>query len=265
MIGLSFGSTNLHKDPSILDGKKISIYGDSISTYAGWIPEGNATYYTGTNCGVSSVYQTWWKKLIDAFRLKLVVNNSWSGRAVSSIRDTLPAHATDAGYKESNILQLKYKNVIPDIIIIKLGINDFNSGAILGDYDGTTELPTNPTKFLDAYAIMLDRIMKNYPICDIYCCTLMQCERNGTSGFPEINSRGDGLGDWNIGIIKLCHAFGAKVIHHDICGITYYNLYKYMGDYQSESGQGLHPNSYGHSLIANQSIYDMDNALRFRY
>lgn len=236
-------------------GEKVSIYGDSISTFAGWVPSGNAVYYTGSNAGVTNVNQTWWKRVIDTLGLTLVVNNSWSGRAVSSIRDGETAHSTDAGYKETNVLQLKNGSILPDIIIVKLGINDFNNNAILGDYDGSSALPIDPTKFLDAYAIMLNLIMTNFPLADVYCCTLMQCERTGSTGFPEINSNGDSLITWNNAIKTLAHAFGAKVLDHDICGITYYNLSTYMGDYSS--GTGLHPNASGHSLIANQTLHDM--------
>jgi len=248
---------------SVLKGKKISIYGDSISTYSGWIPTGNVTYYTGNNAGVKNVNETWWKKVINALKLDLVVNNSWSGRAVSSIRDGQTGHETDAGYKESNVLQLKNGDVQPDIIIVKLGINDFNNNALLGDYDGSTTLPTNPTKFLDAYAIMLNLIMTNFPLADVYCCTLMQCERTGATGFPEVNGNGDTLIKWNNSIKTLAHAFGAKVLEHDICGITYYNMSTYMGDYAS--GTGLHPNRAGHSLIANETIKEMDNTVRIRF
>lgn len=249
---------------SVLSGKKISIYGDSISTYTGWIPSGNATWYNGSNGGVTSVAQTWWHEVIQAIGLELVVNNSWSGRAVSSCRDNTSGHETDAGYKEANILQLKNGDVLPEIIIIKMGINDFIDGCELGTYDGSTALPTNPTKFLDAYAMMLNLIMTNYPLAKVYVCTLMACERNSPTGFPEINARGDSIGMWNEGIKKLAHAFGAEVLDHDQCGITYYNLSTYMGDYQT-SGAGLHPNPAGHALIANKTIDQMDNFVRTRF
>lgn len=248
---------------SVLHHKKISIYGDSISTYAGWIPEGNDTYYTGSNAGVSDVSQTWWKRLIDTLDLTLLVNNSWSGRAVSSVRDNQAGHQTDAAYKQANVDALASGGISPDIIIIKLGINDFNYNAILGDYDGSSALPTDPTKFLDAYAIMLDEIMTSYPLAEVYCCTLMQCERTGSLGFPEINNNGDSLIKWNEAIRKLAHAFGAKILDHDSCGITYYNLSTYAGDYSA--GHGLHPNAAGHALIADVSINQIDNTPRVRY
>lgn len=249
---------------SILSGKRISIFGDSISTFEGWIPEGNATYYPAS--GVSKVQQTWWKKTIDALGLSLVVNNSWSGRAVSSCRDNETGHGTDAGYKVANVLQLKDGTTLPEIIIVKLGINDFNHGAYLGDYDGSAALPDNPATFTAAYAMMLDLIMTNFPLAKVYCCTLMQCEMNNSvTGFPEINTQGESLIQWNEAIRKLAHAFGAEILDHDVCGLTYYNLSTYMGDYSGTTHKGLHPNAAGHSLIANQTILQLDPSVRQRF
>jgi len=249
---------------SVLSGKLVSIFGDSISTFSGWIPDGNATFYPSN--GVSKVQQTWWKKMIDALSMTLVVNNSWSGRAVSSCRDGETAHATDAGYKEANVLALKDGTTVPEIIIVKLGINDFNHGAYLGDYDGSTVLPDDPATFTAAYAMMLDLIMTNFPLAHVYCCTLMQCEMNNSvTGFPEINTQGESLIEWNEAIRKLAHAFGAKVLDHDVCGLTYYNLSTYMGDYSTTTHKGLHPNAAGHSLIANQTILQLDPTVRQRY
>ena len=248
---------------SIFKGKKVSIYGDSISTFAGYIPSGNETYYTGNNCGVTSVNDTWWKKTIDALGMELLVNNSWSGRAVSSARDSVEGHTTDAAYKEANVLQLSDGTSNPDIIIVKLGINDFNVDCDLGTYDGTTSLPSDPSKFTNAYAMMLDLIMTNFPLATVYCCTLMQCERTAPTGFPEINLDGDSLGEWNEAIRKIVRAFGAEILDHDMCGLTYYNLSTYMGDYNS--GAGLHPNANGHSIIANKTISQMDCTVLKRY
>jgi hypothetical protein len=114
--------------------------------------------------------------------------------------------------------------------------------------------------------MMLNNIMTNFPLAEVYCCTLMPCESNNSVvGFPEINTQGESLIEWNEAIRKLAHAFGAKILDHDVCGLTYYNLSTYMGDYSSSTHKGLHPNAAGHSLIANQTIHDMDNAIRTRF
>ena len=67
-------------------GKKVSILGDSISTYEGvsnntaynaTIGE-NLVYYTEGLHGVS-LHDTWWQQVIDTLDMELCVNNSWSG------------------------------------------------------------------------------------------------------------------------------------------------------------------------------------------
>ena len=44
---------------SAYNNKTLSILGDSISTFAGYIPTGNANYYTGENCGVFFLFFIW--------------------------------------------------------------------------------------------------------------------------------------------------------------------------------------------------------------
>ena len=244
---------------SALKGKKVSFYGDSITTFAGYIPDGNATYYTGSNAGVTNVDQTWWKKTIDALGLNLIVNNSWSGRRVSEVG------RTDDGYKQENIEQLASASDTPEIIIIKLGINDFNNNIPLGDYSGNGKWGDDPTKFSNAYAIMLHRIMTTFPLAKIYCCTLNNTVRGNFVSNPTINGNGVTLAKWNERIKDIAGVFGAEIIDHNACGITEYNLSTYAGDYNATSGTGLHPNAAGMSLIANMTIEHLDNATRTRY
>ncbi len=77
---ISFQDQNPFKD------KWISILGDSISTYNGWIPEGNEAYYPEKR--QISVKDTWWHKLLTKLEAKLCINQSWSGRKVSAGEDT---------------------------------------------------------------------------------------------------------------------------------------------------------------------------------
>mgnify|MGYP003546947605 CR=1 FL=1 len=46
--------------------KKVSILGDSYSTYKGIIPSNYSTFYPDANNDVSSVEQTWWSLYIKA-------------------------------------------------------------------------------------------------------------------------------------------------------------------------------------------------------
>ena len=108
---------------------------------------------------------------------------------------------------------------------------------------------------------MLDRIMTTYPLARVYCCTLNQCERTGSVGFPEINGIDESLTEYNDAIKQLAQAFGATVIDHAACGMTYYNMSTYTGDWDSTTGKGLHPNANGMALIAAKTISALVNDL----
>ena len=58
------------------------IFGDSYSTYKGYIPAGYAVYYSDAECDntdVRRVEETWWHRLLTDRQLHLVRNDSWSG------------------------------------------------------------------------------------------------------------------------------------------------------------------------------------------
>ena len=64
---------------------KVLIFGDSYSTFNGWIPEGNAYYYPPTLDSrpiVDKVEETWWHSLITETGSELVLNESWSGSTI---------------------------------------------------------------------------------------------------------------------------------------------------------------------------------------
>ena len=63
----------------------IFIFGDSYSTFLGYIPEHYAAYYwqDPSPChGLNRVEQTWWHQLISETGTNLVMNDSWSGSTV---------------------------------------------------------------------------------------------------------------------------------------------------------------------------------------
>lgn len=239
-----------------LKGKKLSILGDSISTFKDWIPSENTTFYTGSNCGVLSVNDTWWHKLFTATGMTLELNNSWSGSRVT----TEGSYTTRAGVTRAENL-----GTAPDVIIVYLGINDFNNEVDLGTYDGTQTFPSATNTFREAYAIMLKKILVKYYWADVWVCTLPSDERNGDVGFPEINGDDIKLQTWNQAIRDMAGLFGVKVLENERCGLTYFNLATYMGDYDGETGQALHPNALGHSMIANNAIRQICPSCMVRY
>lgn len=69
------------------DIKKVMIFGDSYSTFAGYIPEGYAVYYSENErptTDVRRVEQTWWHSICSDMSLELVLNDSWSGSTLGN-------------------------------------------------------------------------------------------------------------------------------------------------------------------------------------
>ncbi len=67
---------------------RVSILGDSYSTFQGYIPEGNkAWYYTPVDTSrtdVDNVTQTWWWQVISQSGCLIEKNDSYSGATISN-------------------------------------------------------------------------------------------------------------------------------------------------------------------------------------
>lgn len=142
---------------------KVSILGDSISTYIGFNPRGYAVYYKDDKAydnEINSVDDTWWKQVIDGLGGELCVNNSYSGSLVTG------AFAPSACSAErcSNL----HDETAPDIILIYMGTNDRGFEMNLGE-----NCPDDTMGFYGAYRTMLKRIKNNYPMAKIVCGTLL--------------------------------------------------------------------------------------------
>lgn len=238
---------NIDTSKNLSKNKNISILGDSISTFAGWIPEGNLAFYNGTNGGINDVSQTWWKRTIDTLNMNLCINNSWSGSRV-----------TTTGGNESSGCMSRCENlhngeILPDVIIVYMGINDFNNNVQLGDYNGTQDFPTTTTTFKEAYSIMLNKILTKYQNAKVYVCTLPYCDRNEDDNvFPEKNNNGVLLSTWNNAIREIADLFGLDIIEISKCGLTFQNRKVYTND-------DLHPNIEGMELVSRKVINTIKN------
>ncbi len=65
--------------------KNILIFGDSYSTFEGYVPKGYAVYYSENErpeTDVTKVEQTWWHQVVNEGNYNLVLNNSWSGSTI---------------------------------------------------------------------------------------------------------------------------------------------------------------------------------------
>ncbi len=63
--------------------ENILIFGDSYSTYSGYVPKEYAVYYPIQDISsVDDVSKTWWGMLADETGSTIVLNNSWSGSTI---------------------------------------------------------------------------------------------------------------------------------------------------------------------------------------
>ena len=134
--------------------KKVSILGDSISTFRGYIPDGYAYFYPDPTSKLNGVNDTWWMKVINKLGMKLLKNNSWAGSCVSS------GTGNGATVNDSRLAELVDGDVKPDIILLFMGSNDCGSQYV--------ELST----FTSSYKIMLDKMIALCPDAEIYIMTL---------------------------------------------------------------------------------------------
>ena len=131
---------------------RISILGDSISTFEGYTPSKGVFFdrYNQYETGLESVEDTWWMQVIRGLDGLLGYNDSLAGSTVTGM---LSSSATAPGR-----IQNLGKNGIPDLILIATGCNDWAYGV-------------PPEAFEQSYGLMLDRIRAAYPKAEIWCST----------------------------------------------------------------------------------------------
>lgn len=229
--------------PSVsLQGKKLSILGDSISTYTGTMPADYNIYYPESG-DLTSVNQTWWGQVLANTGMVLCRNASSANTNVTG--NSLALDGSAPGCSIRRIVDLRGADgSSPDVIIIYMGINDFARSRTLGNFTAPgAQTEGEVMVFTDAYELMLQKIKALYPSASIYCCTLLErCGMDGTTGAPSVNANGDTVADFNAQITAIANAYGASVIDFYNCGINYTNLNLFTVD-------GIHPTQIGSGVL----------------
>lgn len=116
------------------DMKNIIIFGDSYSTFEGYIPKNYETYYPTLN--VHSVEETWWKQFIQKTDCNLVQNNSWSGSTIgyTGYNNMDCSHSSSFIYRYRKLKEEGFfKTNTLDMVFVFGGTNDSWSDAPLGE------------------------------------------------------------------------------------------------------------------------------------
>ena len=213
----------------------VSIYGDSISTFEGYNPDGYEVYYDERMQELNqlnSVYDTWWAKVNQALHAFLCVNNSYSGSTVSG--KTFPA-----GECEDRIINLRTAEYTPDYILIYLGFNDFGRGIRIRPSAETHDASQEAPCFEDAYDSMIRSIKSYYPDATVVCGTLMRTKARGKPDwiFPE-KFAGVAFDEYNNVIRMAARKHECYLADLASSGESYETL------------DGSHPTAQGHLTIA---------------
>ena len=152
------------------DALVISVMGDSISTFQGYIPTADgvnlahATFYP--NAAVTAVEQTWWHQVIAALGGRLGINESWSGSRVLNTQDANSGNlGPDAAMASMTRIRNLGSNGTPDIILFFGGTNDIAFGSPPGSFvPGETDLTaTKWETYAQSYAAAIGRMQHLYP------------------------------------------------------------------------------------------------------
>ncbi len=183
--------------------------------------------------------------MADDLELTLYVNGSSSGATVAG--DSTGTENPQCGCNELRTNDLSGpKGACPDRVVIFMGTNDMLKAIPLGENDGTGLVEEGEIKtFSDAYTLMLDKVQANYPLAEIYCCTLLPVGDYGTeTPYVEfVNSGKLTSADYGETIIRIAENRGLPVIDLSDCGVTIENLHEMTTD-------GVHPTAAGMACIA---------------
>jgi len=227
---------------SVLAGKKLTICGDSISTYEGYIPAAyNDFYPAGTD--IDDVSKTWWMQVIQKTGMTLCSNASSSGSTVSGDLNDPVGFCYGSSVRLNDLQGSDGSS--PDIILVLGGANDAINGVSLDT-------------FTSAYQTMLDRMQSQYPNAQIICMTCLPItmwdDGNEMHYRPYVNPLGMTIEFYNYEIRTICKTRDPSVPFIDsyLCGIPPDNALQ-------NSADGTHPNAAGATLLADYVVQQLEN------
>lgn len=227
---------------SSLEDKTISIQGDSISTFAGTITDGNATYYSASHKFVNSIDATWWGLLINECRMRLIRNDAWSGSRISGTGDNAMCSVARCSNIKHINSTVAYQYGAPEIIVVMAGTNDVSGNVEMGTADGAV------TTYMGAFKTMLANLKLQ---CRNAKIVVFQLYRGNVLDYA--NSGGKHQYEYQEAMANLCRRYGVYYIgpeHFDLSfpNLQYYTCDNSLSDYGSPtytSADYLHPNMQG--------------------
>ena len=217
--------------------KKISVLGDSISTFEGYSEPKDAVFYDMAkklSSGVLRCADTWWGQVVEGLEGELLTLNAISG---STVCGGPRYEAETYGCSDLRTSSLGRESVDPDVILVYLGTNDWGRGTPLRPEEGSEADPT--CFFLSAYDLMLKKLKGNYPKAEICAFTLARSRFDAAKGFTFPFSYGGRH------IEEYCEVIRTCALRND-CRLV--DLYRTAEPY--DTIDGFHANASGMTAIA---------------
>ena len=249
--GICTGCGAEHPNLANYEGKVISILGDSISTFAGYIPIADGfslahrARYPQSNL-LTDVNETWWMQVLTALNTKLGINDSWAG---SRVINTMSGNSGDQGEKAAMASLTRIQNLgsngTPDVILFYGGTNDIGALMPLGAFDpasAPTEADLISTKWnnvADAYVAAILRMQYYYPNAEIIAMLPTYTSSYYTNSELE---------QYNAVFAAICEHYGVTYVDLRNCGITTANL-----------PDGIHPDATGMDYITEAVLGVLQN------
>ena len=227
-----------HPNLAKYEGKVISILGDSISTFAGYIPVADGfnlehrTRYPQDNL-LTDVNETWWMQVIHQLDAKLGINDSWVSTEVYNYIDA-EVNSTSDGTKACMASVTRIQNLgsngTPDVILFFGGTNDITQSRPLGSFDpaaAPTEVDLDSVKWetvADAYVDAIMRLQYYYPESQIIA--MLPYDRS-SQGYEKVAR-------YNSLFASICEHYGVPYVDLRSCGIS-----------GAEIPDGTHPDADG--------------------
>ncbi len=186
--------------------KKVSVLGDSYSTFKGSNPEGYAPFYPDANNDVKEVEQTWWSLYIKAKGYELDKNNSWGGTTICG-----------TGYFHRDVFNSYFISRVdmlgdPDIIFVFGGTNDAWARAPMGEYQYSDWTKDDCKSFRPALACLLDMLQRRYPKATVYSILNSELQEEVNESMREVCKH------YNVQLIEL-HDIEKQNGHPSIAGM----------------------------------------------
>ena len=230
-----------HPNLQNYNGKVISILGDSISTFAGYIPVADGfnlehlARYPQDNL-LTDVNETWWMQVINALGAELGINDSWRGATVSGAAPvTTGTTGENAAMGNLTRIQNLGANGTPDVIMFYGGTNDLAHVSKVGTFDAAaapTEVDLTTKKWdnlADAYVQTILRLRHFYPN-----ATVIAMLPTYTESYYSV----DKLAQANAVLVQICNYYDVACVDLRDCGISTADL-----------PDGIHPDANGMDYI----------------